>query len=195
MRLRSKYFILRHGQTIYQTRKKDFVYPPFPEKPAIKLTKKGTRQIKAAAKKLKKAGINLIFSSDFFRTMQTARIVAKWLSIKKINFDKRLRDGNLGIYRGGKKKEFYRVFPPNSHKFFYQRPPQGENWIDIQKRMVNFLKDIDKRYKDKTILIISHGDPLWLLDGAVKNWSIKKLLKVKVSRIDRIKVGEFRKLS
>jgi len=192
MKLRNKYFLLRHGQTIYQTKKKSFIYPPFPEKPAIKLTKKGEKQIKAVAKSLKKAGIDLIFSSDFFRTRQTAKIVAKEVGAK-ILFDKRLRDINLGIYRDGKKERFYRVFPHYSKKFFYQKPAQGENWRDCQKRMLSFLRGVDKKYKNKTVLIVSHGDPLWLLEGVVKNWSMEKLLKIKISKND-IKTGELRKL-
>ena len=227
MKLKNKYFILRHGQTIYQTKKKDFIYPseakggvkedfffstfasatrklgeermffdypPFPESPPIKLTKEGQKQIKVAAKKLKKSGIDLIFSSDFFRTRQTAKIVAEGLN-KRIHFDKRLRDVNLGIYRGGPKKDFYRDFPIHSKNRFNKKPPKGESWLDCQKRMLNFLKDIDKRFKGKTILVISHGDPLWLLEGAVKNWSLGKLLKIKSGKIGRIKTGELRNLS
>lgn len=191
MRLKNKYFILRHGQTIYQTKKKDLVYP-WPDKRPVKLTKKGEKQIKTITKKLKNQKIDLIFSSDFFRTRQTAKIVAKEVGAK-ILFDKRLRDINLGIYRDGKKEKFYRAFPPYSKKFFHQKPPQGENWLDCQKRMLNFLKSLDKRYKGENILIISHKDPLWLLEGAVKNWSTNKLLKIKMGDND-IKTGEFRKL-
>lgn len=100
---------MRHGQTIYQTEKKGWIYPPFPEKPAIKLTKKGEKQIKIAAKKLKKEKIDLIFSSDFFRTRQTVEIVEKELGIR-VRFDKRLRDGNLGIYREERKRNFTEIF-------------------------------------------------------------------------------------
>lgn len=193
MKLKNRYFILRHGQTIYQTKRKDFVYPPFPESPPIKLTKEGQKQIKKGAKLLKKERIDLIFSSDFFRTRQTAKIVAEGLN-KGIHFDKRLRDVNLGIYRGGPKKDFDREFPIHSKNRFNKKPPKGESWLDCQKRMLNFLKDIDKRFKGKTILIISHGDPLWLLEGAVKNWSMGKLLKIKSGKVGIIKTGEFRRL-
>ncbi len=193
MKLKNRYFILRHGQTIYQTKRKEFIYPPFPEKPAIRLTEKGEKQIKTAAKSLKKIGVDFIFSSDFFRTRQTAKIVAKELGVGKINLDKRLRDLNLGVYRGGKKEKFYRASQDYSKKFFYQRPSQGENWRDCQKRMLNFLREIDKKYNGKTILIISHGDPLWLLEGAVKNWSAEKLLKIKRNK-NYIKTGELRRL-
>ena len=207
MKLKNRYFILRHGQTIYQTEKKDFIYPseakggeermffdypPFPEKPPIKLTKKGEGQIKKIADLLKKKKIHLIYSSDFFRTKQTAGIVARELGLKII-FDKRLRDINLGIYRGGMKEKFYQDFQKYSEKRFYKRPFRGESWSDTRKRMTNFLKDIDKRYKGKKILVISHGDPLWLLEGAAKNWSIEKLLKIKMSK-NYIKTGELRRL-
>jgi isoleucyl-tRNA synthetase len=59
--------------------------------------------------------------------------------------------------------------------------------------VVNALKNIDKKYKGKTILIVSHGEPLWLLEGAVKNWSITKLLKERQNNF--IKTGELRRLS
>jgi broad specificity phosphatase PhoE len=194
MRLKNKYFILRHGQTIYQTKKKDLMYPAYPEKPPVKLTRKGEKQIKTAAKKLKKIGIDLIFSSDFFRTRQTAKIVAKELNINKISLDKRLRDINFGIYYGQTKEEFYRCFPRYSKKRFCKKPLGGETWLDCQKRMVDFLKKVDKKHKNKNILIVSHGDPLWLLEGAVKNLSLTKLLKIRRSEVGRIKVGELRKL-
>jgi len=190
MKLRNKYFILRHGQTIYQTKKKNYIYP-WSDKPPVKLTQKGESQIKKVAKKLKTLKVDLIFSSDFFRTRQTAKIVVEGLN-KRIHFDKRLRDVNLGIYRGRTKDEFYHDFPKYFKKRFYQKPKQGENWLVCQKRMLNFLKDIDKRHKGKTILIISHGDPLWLLEGALKSRSLLKLLKEKKTNF--IKVGELRKL-
>ncbi len=194
MKLRNCYFILRHGETIYQTKKKDLSYPSFPEKPPIKLTKNGENQIKAAVKKLKKENVDLIFSSDFFRTKQTAKIAAKELALK-INFDKRLRDINLGIYHGRAKKEFYQNLPENPTEIFYKKIPGGESWLDCQKRMLSFLKEIDKKYKGKTILIVSHGDPLWLLWGAVRNYSQKKLLEIKLEKRNYPKVGELRKLN
>lgn len=191
MRIRNNYFILRHGETLYQTKKKGLIYP-WPDNSSVKLTEKGKAQIKKAAKLLRKEKVDLIFSSDFFRTRQTAGIVAKELG-KKIIFDKRLRDINLGVYHGKSKEEFYKDLPRRSGKRFYQRPLQGESWQDCQKRMVSFLRDVDKKHKNKIILIISHGDPLWLLEGAVNNYTPDKLLIKKEGNY--IKVGELRKLN
>jgi len=175
MKLRNHYFILRHGQTTFQAKKKKFIYPS-PENPPVPLTEKGEKQIETAAQKLKGKKIKAIYSSDFFRTRQTAGIVAKELGLK-VKLDKRLRDLNLGIYHGKTKEEFYRELPKNSMKRFSQRPKEGESWQDVEERMRNFIKEIDKRHKNENILIISHGDPLWLIKGVVKGLTEEKLLK------------------
>jgi len=189
-RFNNHYFILRHGQTTQQVKRKDFIYN-WPDKPPIKLTRKGINQIKKAAKKLKSQKIDLIYSSDIYRTRQTAGIVAKKLGIR-VNFDKRLRDINLGIYHGGLKKDFYQDFLLSA-KRFSQRPKGGESWNDVAKRLLDFLKEIDKKNKNKRILIVSHGDPLWLFQGLVKGWSKKRLIK-EVSTDSYIKTGELRKI-
>lgn len=193
MKLKNKYFLLRHGQNIYQTKKKSSIYPwPEPKNSPVRLNKKGERQIKNAAKKLKDQKIDLIYSSDVFRARQSAEIVAKELGIKKINFDKELRDINLGIYHGGSKKRFYQDFPRSAERFS-KRPKKGENWSDCQKRILGFLKKIDKKHQNKNILIVSHGDPLWLLEGAINGLNNKKLLDMVLNNY--IKTGELRRLN
>lgn len=202
-KLKNYYFILRHGETIYQAKKRKINYP-WPESVPIKLTKKGERQIKKLAKLLKNpagkpsasygAGkkIDLIYSSDIFRACQTAEIVVQELGTK-INFDKRLRDINLGVYHGRPKKEFYQDFPEPKARFS-KEPKKGESWNDVKKRMVNFLKDVEKKQKGKIILIVSHGDPLWLLEGIVKELTNEEMLKERFKN-GTIKVAELRKLN
>jgi len=189
--MKNKYYILRHGQTIHQTKKRGIVYYWPDDSPPVRLTKKGKEQIEKATKILKNKKIDLIFSSDIFRTRQTAGIVAKELGLQ-VKYDKRLRDINWGIFQGKKSKEAWAYYS-NPKEKFYKAPPLGENWNECKKRMLNVLKEIEKKYKNKTILIISHGDPLWLLEGAVKKIKKDELLKQKVSD-NYIKVGEIRKL-
>ena len=35
--------------------------------------------------------------------------------------------------------------------------PEGENLHDFEKRILEFLEDIKKKYADKTVLIVAHG--------------------------------------
>jgi len=183
---------LRHGETNYQVKKKSFVYPSWSNKPLVKLTKKGEGEIKNLIPKIKKLKIDLIYSSDIFRAKRTAEIVAKELGLNII-LDKRPRDINLGVYHGKTKAEFYRDFP-DPKKRFSKRPQGGESWNDVKKRMVDFLTKIDKKYKNKKILIISHGDPLWLLEGVIKGMTNQELLDEIFIKKNYIKVGELRKL-
>ena len=186
MKFNNTYFILRHGEA--RSNKENFV-SSWPEKRKNPLTKRGKKQIKKIIPKLKKKNIDLIFSSDLLRTKQTAEIIAKELKIKT-KFDKRLRELKAGAFNGISVKNWREFFVKSER--FVKRPPQGENWRDIEKRMVDFLKNIDKKYKNKNILIISHGDPLFLLRGAINKFSEKEILK-NVNKLE-LNTGEFGEL-
>ncbi len=186
----NRYFVLRHGTTKYIDELKGIIYPKSADF-SLGLTKKGVEEIKKVAKRLKKLKIDLIFSSDYKRTKETAEIVAKELGIK-VKFDKKLRDVNLGIYRGKKKTELFKAFPDIKDRF-YKKPKGGETWLSCRKRMLKFLKQIDKKYKNKKILIVSHGDPLWLLEGALKGLSKEELVKQKLKR-KTIKPGQLKEI-
>jgi len=190
-KLRNKYFILRHGETTYQTQEKKLVYYWPDSNPPVSLTKKGQNQIKEVAKYLKDKKIDLIFSSDIFRTQQTTEIVSKELRLK-VGYDSRLRDVNFGIFQGKPTTKAWAYYKDPKERF-KKAPPKGESWLDVRKRMTSFLKEIDKKYNGKKILIVSHGDPLWLLEGWVSELSDKKLLKQKKEN-STIKVGELRAL-
>lgn len=190
MRMNNKYIFLRHGETIYQTKKDGFLYswPDF----ITGLTNKGKKQAGFATKKIKNREINLIFSSDFLRTRQTAEIAGQKLGLE-VNFDKRLRDINWGIFCDGPIKNYRRIFYSKKQRFS-KRPPKGENWHDVKKRMLDFIKEMERKYKNKTILIVSHGDPLWLLYGTLKGLNEKRLLTVRHNKNFYPDVGQYLKL-
>ncbi|MBM3250844.1 MAG: histidine phosphatase family protein [Candidatus Nealsonbacteria bacterium] len=188
--MRNKYILQRHGETIYQTKKKEFLYP-WPDF-VTGLTKKGKKQARDAASRLKNKNIGFIYCSDFLRTRQTTEIIAKEIGLS-FYFNKRLRDINWGIFRDGPMKNYLHFFSSKKQKFF-KRPAKGENWRDVKKRMVDFIKDIDKKYKNQTILIVSHGDPLWLLYGTIKGLNEKQLLAVRQNKDFYPEVGQYLEL-
>ena len=77
-------------------------------------------------------------------------------------------------------------------KRFATRAPGGENYFDAQKRMYEFLKETDRKYKNKKILIVSHELPLTMLEAATKGFSPVEAIKFREK--SQIKTGEFRKL-
>ncbi len=172
--MRNKYILLRHGETKYQEENIPVIYSK-EENPTIPLTGNGKEKIKKVAKELKTKSIDLIYSSPFKRAEQTASIIAEELGLK-VNFDKRLIDTDFGIFHGRPITEYYDYFTKEKDRFL-ERSPQGENWTDVQERVLEFIKEIDKKYKDKKILIVSHGDPIWLLAGFLKQVNNKELAK------------------
>ncbi|XOB46686.1 MAG: class I tRNA ligase family protein [Candidatus Nealsonbacteria bacterium] len=186
----NKYLILRHGETIYVEGLKEIIYSKS-DNSSLGLTKKGKKQMNTLAKKLRKSKIDLIFSSDYLRTRKTADIIAKELGLK-VNFDRRLRDINLGIYKGKRKEELYKAFL-NIKERFYKKPKNGEDWLSCRRRMISFIKEIDRKYQNQTILIISHGDPLWILEGTLRGLSQEEFVKQKIQK-KTIKPGELRRI-
>jgi len=172
--MKNKYILLRHGETKYQAEKLDILYPK-DENSDISITENGKKKIKIVAKELKNKGIDLIYSSDYFRARQTSKTIAEELGLD-IKFDTRLIDTNFGVFHG-KKGEEYRNFFSDKKERFFKKPAQGENWNDVRKRLVDFIEEIDKKCKNKTILIVSHADPVWLLVGYLKGLSEDELLE------------------
>ncbi len=188
----NEYYVIRHGQTEYQTKKTAFMYP-WPEKEPVFLTKEGEKQIRKCAQKLKKEKISIIYASDVMRTRQSAKIVSKELGGVKIVFDRRLRDINLGGYHGGTKERFYQDFPLKLDRFYDKKPAGGENYGQCRKRVFDALDSIEKKHKNSKILIVSHGDPLWLLTNTLAGLSDERILKIK-QNVGGPRTGEIRKV-
>ena len=187
MKLRNKYYILRHGQALSNI--KD-IFACWPERFKDTLTREGKNQIKKAAQDLKQKNINLIFSSDMLRTRMTSDILGRTLKIKPI-LDKRLREQNLGALNGQPLEKIVEFFGPRGMNRFKTRAKNGEIYSETERRMANFVKDIDKKYKDKNILIVGHAFPLKLLVKWAKGVSNKDFYEMVIS----IKNGEFKELN
>lgn len=186
MKLKNSYFLLRHGQTIYQTKKNGFFYPwPDFETP---LTEIGREQIKEAAKKLKKEKIDLIYCSDFKRTLETAQILSREIGIE-LKIDEKLRELNFGIFKGRKIEDYMNFFVGERERF-EKRTPEGESWNDVKKRMASFVEEIERENSGKNIVIISHGDPLWILAGLLLDMNEEELFKKRSDNKFYLNTGE-----
>jgi isoleucyl-tRNA synthetase len=163
-RPRNTYFLLRHGEAENNTKE------VISSKAATQhhLTDKGKVQVKGAAEWLADKKIDMIFVSPFVRTRETALIVAERLGVPvdKVFIEDSIHELNAGDYDGIGFREFISKFP--FEKRFDMRPPDGENYVDIKKRMGDFLYGLEKKYSSKRILIITHDSPAFLLVAAAR---------------------------
>lgn len=187
----NKYFIMRHGEAennikhILSSKKENSHH----------LTEKGIVESKKAAEKLKKEKIDIIISSPFIRTKETAEIAAEILDLDKkdIQHDDRLveRDyGDFNLEPQQKRLNFFSSFA----EAFDKPLPGGENYNDIRKRMGNFIYELDKKYSGKNILIISHQGPLWLLSANVQGLDMEGCMKIRDRDEDFMENSEWREL-
>lgn len=189
MEMNNKYYMLRHGEAISNVKN---IVSCWPEKVKNPLTKIGKEQIEKAAEELQNKNINLIFASDLLRTRQTAGIISKKLKLK-IKFDKRLRELGFGVFNGWSAEKFEQYFKNELSKIS-ESAPKGESYTDLSKRVLNFFEEINKKYKNKNILIVSHQAPLLFLEGKVKGFSIKETLE-KFPEEKMLQKGELRELN
>jgi isoleucyl-tRNA synthetase len=142
----NKYFVMRHGGSIGNLT--DKICSRVED--ADGLTEEGRKQVSISAQSLKDKKIDLIISSDFSRTRETAEIVSKELDMdaSEIILDKRIREINAGIYDGKQWIEY---------PHFLKKTVEGaESLFDVKKRVSDFIYDTDFKYQDKNILIVTH---------------------------------------
>ncbi|MDP2735321.1 MAG: class I tRNA ligase family protein, partial [bacterium] len=163
------------------------------------LTEQGKKEIRRAAVKLKGKKIDLIVSSDFRRTKESAAILSEELGVK-VAYDKRLRDNDVGKLNGKKTSElegFWGKKGETSDEHYTRRftdpLPGGEDWVDVQKRVYEAVRDLEKKYRSKTILLVSHELPLTLLETTLRGMSRKETVEFRGK--SAVATGEIRKLS
>jgi len=193
---KNTYYILRHGES---KKNKLNIVSSWPEKKPMPLTKKGISDIKKVAKALKKEHIDLIFASDLLRTQQTAEIIGKEISIKPV-FEKRIRENDMGVLNGKHIDELGKMYgkegeTPLEHylRRFDNAVSKAETWKAVQKRLGDFVKEMEEKYEEKNILIVSHELPLTLFETIGKGFSRKEIVDFRMT--NAIQTGEWRKLS
>lgn len=166
---------------IHQTELKGVLYCWPDDTPPVSLLKEGVEEVEKAGETLKDKQIDCIYSSDILRTRQTSEIVAKIIgyNLEDIVYDQRLRDINWGIFEGKTEEEGWEFYNNNYLKRFEIAPPEGESRSECQKRMSEVVKSIENSNQNKNILIVSHADPLWLLEGYMKGMDNPTLLNKK----------------
>ncbi|NLE07275.1 MAG: class I tRNA ligase family protein [Parcubacteria group bacterium] len=170
----NKYFLMRHGQSVSNTKRQISVFASGNDP----LTEKGREQTIKAAKDLKKDRIDVIITSPFMRTKQTAEIVGEEIGFQgKIEEDARLEELKIPGWHGRKWGEFQSKF--SNKERFEMRLEDSENWEDVRRRISEFMFEIDKKYQNKNILLVSHGGSLALLLYASRGLSVKQMMNVK----------------
>jgi len=160
--LKNRYFIMRHAES--EANKNKIIISSIDNGLSdYGLTKKGRKQvIKSIKKNIIFNDEVIIFSSNFKRARETALIIIENMKINNYFFTEYLRERNFGDFEKKRNSNYEKVWELDKenpdHKTY-----NVESVNEVLNRMTFLIVQIEKKYKDKIILLISHADPLNIL--------------------------------
>lgn len=157
----TKIYLLRHGEV---HNPKQIVYARLPR---FKLSKKGIEEITETALFLKDKNIKAIYSSPLLRARQTAEIIKSTLGIKQGGIVEQVSEVVTSLQgESNEKLQLDYYSPPILKK-------SDESMEQIAKRMLSAMEILAKHNHGKSITVISHGDPIMILQAYLTNLPLK----------------------
>lgn len=156
----NRYFMTRHGEAVFNT-KGILNSDQGVENP---LTENGKEAIKKSAENFDDTKIDLIVHSPLQRTRETAKNFQEALGLSEdvLVEDDRLREVTFGEFEG-KTVDGYHSFFEYSRERLTKPPKGGETWNEVKQRITEVLYELEEKYSDKNIMIVSHNGPLKML--------------------------------
>jgi probable phosphomutase (TIGR03848 family) len=128
----------------------------------LHLAESGKQQAARAAERIAELGkVAALYASPLERARQTAAPISRALK-QPVRIERGLLECDFGTWTGQslkrlmKKPEWATVQrAPSSFRF-----PDGESFVEMQARMVGALDVIRRRHPGKTVVCVSHADPI-----------------------------------
>lgn len=151
-----KILITRHGQTDWN------VLGKIQGQTDIELNDNGRQQAKETGELIKNENIDIIITSPLKRAKETAKIINENFNVTIIE-DNRLMERNFGKSEGLTKddrRKLKEINPEVNDVWNYNKNIDFngmETMQDFCNRIYKFLDEIINKYRDKNILIVTHG--------------------------------------
>lgn len=194
IRKKNTYYGLRHGKSFANEIHMILSDPNDGIRRTHGLVRKGEGQVRTSAKNAQTQGIlgfnTIIYSSPFSRCVRSAEIAREELEAQlDIIMDERLRERWFGDWEKTHNSNYNKVWendkadPGNTFD-------NVESAIGVQKRVMDLIADLEKKYEGEKILLVSHGDVLQILQTGLqgKDASLHRALP-------HLGLGEIRKLN
>lgn len=154
-------FVIRHGQVPSNV---EGIISGWNDE---QLTEKGISQANQIRNQLQNIQFDVVYCSPIDRAKQTAKIIAPQ---NEILYDARLAEREPGTLLGQSRKNIDR----NSwNSLDTDRTPEGaETLASGLKRVKDILDEMNEKYKDKTVLIVTHNfisKCIWILENNIQN--------------------------
>jgi len=154
-------FVIRHGQVPSNV---EGIISGWNDE---ELTDKGISQANQIRNQLQNIQFDVVYSSPIRRAKQTAMIVAPQ---NEILYDSRLAERDPGTLLGQSRKN---IDKSSWNSLDTERTPEGAETLAAGlKRVKDIMDEINEKYKNKTVLIVTHNfisKCIWILENNIQN--------------------------
>jgi broad specificity phosphatase PhoE len=151
--------LARHGETDWN---RDGRFQGHADTPLNDL---GREQARALAEKM--ADVDVIYSSDLTRAVETAQVVADRLGLE-VRVDSRLRERSFGRWEGLTRGEIEEAFRDDYERWRTGKSfgaEDAETHEAFAERIEAFLADVLAKHPDETVLVITHGGSIRVIQA------------------------------
>ena len=175
-----KIYLFRHGQTTFN---RDGRFTGFKDS---KLTSEGKLQARIIAKKLKNKKFQVAIQTRLSRSKDTLKPVLKFHPECKIILeDDRMIERSYGNLSGKSHQEIIKKYGQVQYDRWHRgyeikdRPPNGECFADVEKRVKLFIKDLKKFMggNEVNVAISAHGNSIRLFRKIMERAPKKNVVK------------------
>ena len=142
-----KIYVIRHGLT--QLNKEGKYNGTFDED----IVEEGIKQAQEASNIVKNLDIDLIICSPLLRTRHTCEIIN--INNVPVVFDERIKERDCGSLTCKELGDFYKTDYWNYYSNI--KVQELESITHLFDRVREFLDDVKTKYRDKNILVVTHG--------------------------------------
>ena len=175
-----KIYLFRHGQTTFNRDRR------FTGQKESKLTSEGRTHANKISRKLKDKRFQVAIRTSLSRSKDTLKPVLKHHpECKLILEDDRMIERSYGALSGKSHREIIKKYGSAQYEGWHRgyeirnRPPRGECFADVEKRVKEFIRDL-KRFMRKNkinVAISAHGNSVRLFRKIMERASKKDAVK------------------
>lgn len=176
-----KIYAIRHGETDWNKLGK------IQGATDIELNENGVNQANEAAKQVEEYGFDLILSSPLKRAAKTAQIVSGGRI--PIYYRDELIERCFGKFEGCTMEEFDFVGSYNCELNMNEKGMEPVN--DLLERISKFLDEVKETYKDKKVLLVTHGGTIRAINVYFNGMPENKVLGATFTKNCQIKEYEY----
>lgn len=178
----AKLVLIRHGESQWNLENRFTGWVDVP------LSQKGEQEARAAGEKLKGFRFDCGFTSVLSRAKETLRLVLETIGqpALPVQEDQALNERMYGELQGLNKAETAKKYGEEQVKIwrrsFDVRPPGGESLKDTAERVLPYFEThiLPELQKDKTVLIVAHGNSLRSLVMHLDHLSKEEVLELNI---------------